>query len=139
MARKDEKVAGVYEFSNEITGFSYVGKSGGLGAIIRSVKSKLRKGNFHNKNLQEEYIEHGIEAYEIAKHFPKENETISELLFRIETELLEDNFFLHNHIEIVKLEGEETEIDKFKIGELNSSQQELVTALNQLGLVLTCS
>lgn len=129
MARKDEKVAGIYEFCNEETSFSYVGKSGGLGAIIRSVKSKLKKGTFHNKSLQEEYVEHGIDAYKIIKHFPIEGESIADLLLRIEKELLEDGFMLHNNIEVIKLDGEEVEIDKYKIDELSPSQQEIVSTL----------
>lgn len=129
MARKDEKEAGVYGILNKKTGYSYVGKSNGLGAIIRSAKSKLKKGIFHNKSLQEEYAECGIDEYTFDKHLPKKGESLGELLLRIEKELLDDEFMLHNRIEVVQLDGKEFKIDKYKIDELNSIQQDIVVSL----------
>ena len=148
MARKDEKQKGVYAILNVCTKLAYVGKSNGVGAIIRSVKSKLKKGTFHNQSLQEEYVEYGIEMYDFIKYFPNEGESIAECLDRVRVELMNtgkicvvdydenDNgvretvkFIFHNDIEVIRLDGKEIETDKYNMDELNDMQRDIVSIL----------
>lgn len=148
MARKDEKQKGVYAILNVDTKLAYVGKSNGIGAIMRSVKSKLKNGSFHNRSLQQEYSEFGEDMYDWEKYFPNEGESLAECLDRVRLELMDigricvvdydenDNrieekikFVFHNDIDVIKLDGEEVETDKYKMDHLTDMQRDIVSTL----------
>lgn len=67
MARKDEKIAGVYIIRDVDARMAYIGKSKGLGAIMRSIKSKLNARKFSNETLQEDWIKYEGEGFEFIK------------------------------------------------------------------------
>ena len=94
MPRKDEKISGVYEFSNTTTNMSYIGKSTCIGSTVRSVKSRLNSGKFHNKKMQAEFSIHGLGSYTVEKYIPAGNENINDLLQRIRNEVVEDGYEL---------------------------------------------
>jgi len=148
MARKDEKQKGVYAILNVETKLAYVGKSNGVGAIMRSVKSKLKKGTFHNRSLQEEFVEYGDGAYDWEKYFPNEDESLAECLDRVRKDLMDngricvvdydkdDNeikekikFIPHNDIDVIRLDGEDIEIDKYRIDDLSEEERGIIYRL----------
>jgi len=117
MAGKLDKVEGVFVIICDKTNKAYIGKSSGVGGAIRSAKSKLKKGNFHNKNLQidldkygwSEKLEDGVATdglFYVETHLVEEGELLGDTLIRIKNELLEDNFIPYNDIEYVGLKGE---------------------------------
>jgi hypothetical protein len=67
MARKDEKVAGVYIIRDAVSKMAYIGKSKGLGAIVRSAESKLKTRRFANETLQEDWIRYEGKGFEFIK------------------------------------------------------------------------
>ena len=124
MPRKDEKISGVYEFSNTTTNMSYIGKSTCIGSTVRSVKSRLNSGKFHNKKMQAEFSIHGLGSYTVEKYIPAGNENINDLLQRIRNEVVEDGYELYNDVRVVS--GDVTEIDKYGIDNLSQEKQSII-------------
>ena len=124
-----EYQAGVFEFCSRVTGYIYFGRSKSLDSIIRTTKSKLRKNRFHNKSLQDECNEHGIESYDITKHVPKNEQSVLDLLLELEQESLDNEWYLHNKLDVVKTvekAKEAIETDKYGIDRLSPSQRRFV-------------
>ena len=57
MAAKADYLEGVFVFTCSSPKRAYVGKSKGVGVAKRATKSKLKKGNFHNKEMQKDFNE----------------------------------------------------------------------------------
>ena len=78
MARKDENVAGVFIVRDTDSKMAYIGKSKGLGSIMRSVKSKLKARKFSNEALQDDWIQYEGEGFEFVKIELPEGESLKE-------------------------------------------------------------
>ena len=67
MAGKYDKLEGVFLIQNKRNKMIYVGKSTKVGVAIRSAKSKLNKGKFHNHKLQIDYNKFGFDGFHFLK------------------------------------------------------------------------
>ena len=116
-----EKIAGVFEVFNEKTKHVYFGRSRDLDAILRTVKSKLRKDKFHNKSLQDEFNEYGTDCYTFDKHIPEKDESCLDLLLWLEKEALGKDEVLHNKIDVI--EKKSGVVDRYGIDKLTEYEK----------------
>lgn len=141
MAGKLDKVEGVFIIISDKTNKAYIGKSSGVGGAIRSAKSKLKKGNFHNKSLQLDFDKYGWSKNEfgddmkffIETHLVEEGELLGDTFMRIRDELLEDQYLVYNDIEYVGLKGEKEIVNALEelVGRDLNVVERIITLLNQ--------
>jgi hypothetical protein len=130
MPSKLDKVEGVFIItcehdeskSGDDLGMAYVGKSKGVGAAIRSAKSKLRKGAFHNKAVQEDFNVYGMYhkdtnedgVYFEEAYLVEEGETLGDLFFKKKDEIMEQGYLLYQDVEFIKVKPEKEIINALK-------------------------
>jgi len=102
MSGKYDKVAGVFVIEDLCTDDEkrvYIGKSNSVGGAIRSAKSKLKKGKFHNHSLQNDVREFGISDFKF--HEPillSDGDNLISLHKKIRDEWTDKGYMLHNDI-----------------------------------------
>lgn len=122
MPSKLDKMEGVFIItcehdeskSGDDLGMAYVGKSKGVGAAIRSAKSKLRKGIFHNKAVQEDFNVYGMYhkdtnedgVYFEEAYLVEDGETLGDLFFKKKDEIMEQGYLLYQDVEFIKVKPE---------------------------------
>lgn len=113
MAGKLDRESGVFTIVCESQKMVYVGKSTGVGVAIRSAKSKLKKGAFHNSNLQDQYnLSPNTIVFGKAELLSKEEDdmTLIELADLVRGEWIDSGFIPYNDLEIITITRKETEI-----------------------------
>jgi len=130
MPSKLDKLEGVFIItceheeskSGDDLGMAYVGKSKSIGAAIRSAKSKLRKGKFHNKSVQEDFDKYGIYDKENNPNgvffeeplIVKDSEVLGDVFLRAKDELIDSGYLLYQDVEFIKVKPETEFVDLLK-------------------------
>ena len=137
MAGKNDKSSGVFTIICEDTQMVYVGKSTGVGVAKRSAKSKLKKGAFHNKALQDQYNLSPMSLrYGDLDLLEEEDEdfTLTEYLETIRNEWIDEGYIPYNDLEIITITKKEIEtIDVMEdlVGKDKSTIERVIKLLNE--------
>ncbi len=113
MAGKYDKRSGVFALKNTNLNTVYLGKSNGVGVAIRDCKSKLNRGLFWNKALQDDWLKYGgIDGgvFEMSKPILLEDGADVDLLLSVvQDEYLKKGYDVYNHIEIMQFDEDPLE------------------------------
>ena len=120
VAGKHDKTKGVFVIEHPFSGFVYIGKSTGVGVAIRSAKSKLKKGKFHNKNIYSSKID--LSDVDIPPpYLDISNEGLDVLYDEVKEKYLDCGWLIANDTEVVDFEE--------PLDDLTDLQSELVNRL----------
>lgn len=103
MAGKYDKESGIFLIENTISRFIYIGKSTGVGVAIRSAKSKLKNGVFHNKVI----LRAGESVDSLVFKEPildEHNVGLRNIFSRTKDKYLNAGWLIANDIEVVNFE-----------------------------------
>jgi|TARA_R110000765_G_scaffold221706_2_gene325628 hypothetical protein len=125
MAGKNDKFSGVFMIENSINGRVYIGKSNGVGAAIRSAKSKLGKGKFHNEAMQNDWDKLGESTFEfLDPELTEEGEDVKEIFEEIKYDYMNCDWLLYNDISYIKENSESVIISE--LPNLSEAEKEFV-------------
>ncbi len=116
MAAKADYLEGVFVFTCSSPKRAYVGKSKGVGVAKRSGKSKLKKGTFHNKEMQKDFDNYP-ENFDLSGNITllEGNEygckNLGELVDEIRWNYVDEGYLLWNDIHVVEGKEKVTEVD----------------------------
>lgn len=132
MAAKADYLEGIFVFTCSSPKRAYVGKSKGVGVAKRVTKCKLKRGNFHNQEMQKDFNENPDNFDLVGKmYFLKNNEygcnTLAELADEVRMDYIDENYLLWNDIQVV--EGKEKEVDRFGLDDLKNSERSVVESI----------
>jgi hypothetical protein len=130
MAGKNDKSAGVFVISCSFPKRVYIGKSKSVGMALRSAKSKLGKGKFHNKEMQLQYDKtpNSFTFHDLDLLDSEENEDIKGIakLFEIvKDEWLKEGYMAYNDITVVEVKVKD-EIDVYGIDDLDNKGRNII-------------
>ena len=127
MAAKADKMDGLYIIEDPSKRFVYIGKSQGVGAALRSAKSKLKKGNHHNNEMQQAFFKRGERfLFDKVVLESKDQKILQDTLEDKMNKYLEDDWLLFNDIITFDVDVNESE-DPFE--NLNENDTFLIKQL----------